>query len=106
MRQARYELDRQTIREMAANGASAIEIAQTLQRSIQGVRNLAAMMGISFRESKSVGIGGTCNHDCPGGRACMLRRDVPHTLHCCRVVGCECHSAERYAEAKRERMER
>lgn len=42
-----------------------------------------------------------CDVKCPGGNRCRLDGEVRHELHMCNMRNCYCHSAERYAEARR-----
>ena len=47
-----------------------------------------------------------CRNVCPANNRCNLMGDVDHMLHLCADRHCSCHSAERYAEARRGRQPR
>lgn len=51
-------------------------------------------------KKKHFGPASKCKSRCPRGGECCLNGSVPHTLHIC-GNDCPCHSAQRYAEAKR-----
>lgn len=92
---------------MLSAGKSAADIAHALVRSVQSVRDKALTLGLAFRQPATTTHSmARCGCQCAGGNECLLRGDIPHELHSCRMVGCECKSEQYYRAAKAARRAR
>lgn len=44
-----------------------------------------------------------CKEFCPDGHKCVLRSNVPHTMHLCSNPNCYCHTQRRYIVERTQR---